>query len=159
MSNISTKRQRIDDTSTDSDNQCITDLLPVGCVVNISEYLHQPSKALFAAAIMLTNPLTSKAIVSSSSTQWHTLDFGDIQESLVEKLVDDDLAIILTCINAKEVVRTLKLTYCVNIKGHGLNPLSGSTVLEKIDLSLVRQRNMPDHQNPRISDEVVLPIG
>jgi len=53
--------------------------------------------------------------------------------------------------------RTLKLTHCVNIKGHGLKPLSGSTVLEKIDLSLVHQRNMPDH-SPILSDKVVLPI-
>ena len=158
MSTSNSKRQRIDDTSSDSDTQRITDLLPAGCLVNISEYLHQPSKAIFAAAIMMTNPSISKAIVSSTTTQWHTLDFGDTEESLVEKLMDDDLANILTCINAKEAVRTLKLTYCVNIKGHGLKPLSGSTVLEKIDLSLVHQRNMPDHMNQRISDKVVLPI-
>jgi len=158
MSTTSTKRQRIDDTSTDSDTHRITDLLPAGCIVNISEYLHQPSKAIFASAIMLTNPSISKAIVSSSTTQWHTLDFGDIEESLVEKLVDDDLANILTCINAKQLTRTLKLTYCVKIKGCGLSPLSGSTVLEKIDLSLARQRNKPDRIKPRISDEAVLPI-
>jgi len=101
MSNSSTKRQRIDNTSTGSNTQRITDL-PVGCIVNISEYLHQPSKAILAAAIMMTSPLISNAIVSASTTQWHTLDFGDIQENLVEKLMDDDLANILTCINAKE---------------------------------------------------------
>lgn len=157
--NVGTKRQRIDDASTGSDTHRITDLLPVGCLVNISEYLHQPSKAILAAAIMTTNPLISNAIVSASTTtQWHTLDFGDIEKILVEKLVDDDLANILTCINAKEAIRTIKLTYCMNIKGHGLNPLSGSTVLEKIDLSLARQRNLSDHINPRISEKAVLPI-
>ena len=54
---------------------------------------------------------------------------------------------------------TLKLTGCVNITGAGLDPLRGSVVLEKIDLSLVAEHKSPVLDlEPLISCEHVLPI-
>lgn len=37
----------------------------------------------------------------------------------------------------------LKLTHCFSVVGHGLEPLRGSTVLERIDLGLVRTFEVP----------------
>lgn len=51
------------------------------------------------------------------------LDFGDIEKSLAKKLTDDDLRSALTCMNARDHVKTLKLSGCVNIAGCGLEPL------------------------------------
>jgi hypothetical protein len=42
------------------------------------------------------------------------------------------------------------LAGCVNIIGHGLEPIRGSLVLEQIDLSLIGE--------PLISEDAVLPI-
>ena len=57
----------------------------------------------------------TKAIVSS--TQWETLDFEDIEKSLATKLVDADIFAVLRSINAKDMLRKLKLVGCVKYFG------------------------------------------
>ena len=74
----------------------------------------------------------STAIVSAS--QWDILDFEEIERELANKLADDDISEILKCINAHDVLKRLKLCGCINIIGHGLNPLRGSVVLELLDI-------------------------
>eukprot|EP00984_Skeletonema_dohrnii_P016512 scaffold7349_cov129-Skeletonema_dohrnii-CCMP3373.AAC.17 len=71
--------------------------------------------------------------------QWDVLDFVDIPMSLASRLSDDDLGAVLVCVDAKNKLKRLKLTHCINIVGHGLGPLRGSVVVEKIDLGLYRQ--------------------
>eukprot|EP00985_Skeletonema_marinoi_P006094 scaffold2645_cov96-Skeletonema_marinoi.AAC.1 len=66
-----------------------------------------------------------------------TLDFEDIEEDLAIKLSDGDISAVLTCIDAVNRLKTLKLTNCINIIGVGLEPLRGSSIIEQIDLSLV----------------------
>eukprot|EP00985_Skeletonema_marinoi_P009150 scaffold4229_cov136-Skeletonema_marinoi.AAC.3 len=78
-----------------------------------------------------------------NSRQWEVLDFVDIPVSLASRLSDDDLGAILVCIDAKHKLQQLKLTHCIKIVGHGLEPLRGSTVVEKLDLGLVRQFEAP----------------
>ena len=57
------------------------------------------------------------------------------------------------------MLKKLKLCGCVNITGHGLNPLRGSVALEQIDISLVRKHENPFNiKPPKISQEVVVPI-
>ena len=145
----------------------ITDL-PIGVLTNVASFLPKPSRALFA--ISLTAPSsswqdtrkekqlseTSKAIMSPSS-QWEILDFEEDEESLAEKLNDEDLFAVLTCI--KQTVQRLKLTGCTNITGRGLAPLQFSTALELIDLSLLKQHEDASTMiESRINQEVVLSI-
>lgn len=53
---------------------------------------------------------------------------------MASKLTDDDLRDTLLCVNAGDKLKRIKLTNCVSITGHGLEPLRGSSVLEQIDL-------------------------
>jgi len=55
--------------------------------------------------------------------------------SLCSKLDDIDLKAVLICIDARNNVKSLKLTGAANIRGRGLEPLMGSKVIERIDLS------------------------
>lgn len=91
--------------------------------------------------------------------QWGILDFADIEKSLASRLTDDDIGAILVCIDAKNNLKRLKLAHCFNVVGHGLNPLRRSTILEKIDMGLVRQFEAPEMlDGARISQEVVFDI-
>mmetsp|Transcript_416 Transcript_416/g.955 ORF Transcript_416/g.955 Transcript_416/m.955 type:complete len:470 (-) Transcript_416:156-1565(-) len=85
----------------------------------------------------------SKQLDEYYDRQWEVLDFVDIPVSLASRLSDDDLGAILVCIDAKHKLQQPKLTHCINIVGHGLEPLRGSTVVEKLDLGLVRQFEAP----------------
>ena len=148
MSMGSKKRRK-----TAGDSLHITDL-PIGFLVDVVSYLSRPSCALFAVAMSAPSPswqnynlvyqpsATTKAIVSS--TQWETLDFEGVEKDLAAKLADADIFAVLQCTNAKDMLRKLKLAGCVNITGGGLMPLTGSIVLEQIDLSLVGKHEKPD---------------
>jgi len=129
-----------------------------------------PSRALLAVAFNAPSSSSwndydlhrqssiSKAIVSAQ--QWDVLDFEDIEKDLAQQLTDDDVYATLTCINARDVLKRLKLCGCTNIKGIGLNPLRGSTVLvEQIDISLVGRYDNPyPAPESKISEEAVAPI-
>ena len=138
--------------------------LPVGILVNVSTYLSKPSRALFALAMEISSSSSlssssniSKAIVSS--TQWDALDFQDIEENLANKLTDDDMNEILTCINAQVVLKKLKLTGCINIEGRGLNSLRNSSVLEQIDISLAPMYGCQElSSEPKISQNIIISI-
>ncbi|KAL7526135.1 hypothetical protein ACHAWF_001642 [Thalassiosira exigua] len=139
--------------------------LPDPLIANISLYLATPARALFAASMTapsssweasgwkLKPNATSKAIVSAHrlvkmksrfdseprkeiSQPWDILFLNDLEKSLLNKLTDGDIGAMLACINAKENLRWLRLTYCTNITGSGLAPLWGSTRLSTIDLTL-----------------------
>jgi len=128
-----------------------------------------PSRALLAVAFNAPSSSSwndydlhrqssiSKAIVSAQ--QWDVLDFEDIEKDLAQQLTDDDVYATLTCINARDVLKRLKLCGCTNIKGIGLNPLRGSTVLvEQIDISLVGRYDNPyPAPESKISEEAVAP--
>ncbi len=68
------------------------------------------------------------------SYEWDFLDFKDIDKSLAKKLSDDDIGGVLVCIDAINTIKVLKLKGCINVVGHGLEPLRGSRVLEQLDL-------------------------
>lgn len=151
--------------------------LPDALIAHVAVYLATPSRAIFAAA--MTAPSSSwqratrtqhalspasRAILDSQRGESedeprNELDFEDVETSLARKLTDDDVCAILTCTNAKEELETLKLAGCVNIVGCGLEPLRGSTRLELLDLSCVKQHEQ-DYRWRRLSlsQEIVLPI-
>ena len=98
--------------------------------------------------------MTNQVILSLQSTDddddddgacccWTSLDFGDIEQSLANKLSDDDVHGLLICIDAANRLKILKLPGCINILGTGLIPLVGSTVLQQMDLSLVKRQETP----------------
>mmetsp|Transcript_1348 Transcript_1348/g.2166 ORF Transcript_1348/g.2166 Transcript_1348/m.2166 type:complete len:481 (-) Transcript_1348:79-1521(-) len=147
----------------------IYDLLPGGMLKEVANYLQAPSRILFAIAI--TPPVGSPYDIimsrcrprvrhsSIEGNDWHTLDFGDIEEDLAAKLSDDDISKALLHIDAANKVKRLRLTNCVNINGSGLSPLFGCTSIEQIDLSLVGAHKLPQlDPEPALSDKMVLPI-
>jgi hypothetical protein len=143
--NDSSKRRRIlgDAASHDA---CLSDL-PSGVLTHVANYLDAPSRLFFAASLTTHQIATASderntAIVDN---EWSTLDFGDIEKDLAARLSDRDISAVLICIDAVNRVKKLKLTNCIHIKGVGLEPLRGSTIIEQIDLSLVGK-----HQSPRL---------
>eukprot|EP00984_Skeletonema_dohrnii_P019761 scaffold9511_cov182-Skeletonema_dohrnii-CCMP3373.AAC.18 len=71
---------------------------------------------------------------------WEEINFGDNELDLCIELRDDDIAGMLACINSVQNLKKLYLTYCEFITGRGLEPLRGSAVLERLDLSLAGER-------------------
>ena len=160
-SNSTNKRRR-----TASDTLHITDL-PVGIFVDVSAHSSKPSRAIFAAAITapssswqndnLMHRLSDRSRAIVSPLQWDVLDFEDVSKDLANKLTDDDIYAILKCICAQDVLKRLKLCGCINIEGHGLNPLMGSVVIEQIDFSLVRKHEKQKIESKRrISLEAIV---
>lgn len=167
----SNKRRR---TAAPPPDLCIADL-PDIILVDVASYLTTPSCALFAVAMTApsiswyknrhreVNQLssdTTKVIISSiGPDKKEVLDFEDIEKSLAKKLTDDDVSAVLICIDAANNLKTLKLAGCVNITGHGLEPLRGSLSLKQIDLRFTKKYEIPELKPaPMISDVAILPI-
>lgn len=148
----------------------LTDL-PVEALISVADYLPKPAIALFATA--LTAPSESwesnwwqqpstltKAIVESPvGDGWEELDFACLDESLAEKLSDEDLDAVLVCTDAIHKLKRLKLAGCINITGSGLDSLMGSSVLEQIDLTMTKEfENSIMKTRTLICGDEVLPI-
>ena len=130
--------------------------LPIGALSHVSSYLPSISRALFAVALNFHDVDSSSAIVGEKQD---FLDFGDIEKESAAKLTDDNVRSVLLSIDAVNNLKTLWLTNLLNITGVGLEPLRGSSIIEKIDLSLVGDNESPDlSPAPPISCAEVLPI-
>ena len=132
--------------------------LPIGALSHVSNYLPSlPSRALFAVALNYSRDIDSNSAIVGD--QKDVLDFGNIEKELAAKLTDDDVRNVLLAINAVSNLKTLRLTNLLNITGICLEPMRGSTTIEKIDLSLVGDHESPDLSPvPPISCMEVLPI-
>ena len=131
--------------------------LPIGALSHVSSFLVLSSRALFAVALNYCSDIDSSSAIVSD--QRDAFDFGDIEKELAAKLTDDDVKGVLLSIDAINNLKTLRLTNCTNITGIGLEPLRGSTMIEKIDLSLVGDNQTPElSPAPPISCTEVLPI-
>ena len=107
----------------------------------------------------------TKVILASQN--WECLDFGEMNDivpketrwHMCERLKEDDLSGVLACINAKDNLKTLKITGCINITGWGLQLLSGSVILRELDLTQKLYSYDPEEFNSdKLSEDVVLPI-
>ena len=158
-----TKRRRTNDDSISN----ISDL-PDLMLTNITKYLSKPSIPLFAVAVSTQSSSatsnesitwqptsTSNAIITGAYGERHTLDFGEIEETLASKVTDDHVRDILICIDAINNLKVLKLIGCINIQGHGLNPLRGSLVLECIESHKPQLINDDNPPQLRLSPNVV----
>ena len=108
--------------------------LPNEVVVHSAAYLPLPSRALLAVS-QYCSPEAAQAIIAQ--TKWESLDFGLLDTETASKLTDDVLASIPNQINARDNLKTLKLTGCTGIDGSGVNPLRNSTVLQELDLDVI----------------------
>jgi len=107
----------------------------------------------------------SKAVLSMhNGSDWRkkfeVFDFTNAQKSASltksseQRLDDVDLKAVLICMDARNSMKTLKLSRCINIVGHGLQPLVNSSVLQMIDLSLEVDHNV----SINLSENAVFPI-
>jgi len=163
---ISSKRRKTAATAT---NIRINDL-PDGILTNVATYLAVPSVVMFAIAVTqdgASQTQTSNAIMSAATSnedeqqqQLTVFDFGDIDKTLAAKLTDDHITTILKFIDASAAnLKTLKLAGCVNITGSCLDTIRSSTVLEQLDISLVRMQENPVlDPEPLLSESIVIPI-
>lgn len=160
--NSSNKRIRRDDTNNTMQLQ-LSDL-PEGILPKVASYLSNTSCvsfaiSLFDAPISQEPSAFSKAIINSSVEGWESVDFKDIQDICGCNLSDADIRWVLLAIDGVDKIKSLKFTNCTEITGIGLQPLTGSTMLEKIDLSLVGIHQNPTiDPEPPISVELVVPI-
>ena len=167
----SSKRRKIQatDASSQSTICVIYDLIPGGILKEVAKFLAPPSRILFATAItpppstpydrMMCRFRPSISRSSIAGDEWHTLDFGEIEEELAAKLSDEDIRKVLLHIDAANKVKRLFLTNCTNITGSCLSPLLGCTSIEQIDLSLVGVHKSPRLDPlPPLSSDLVLPI-
>ena len=82
---------------------------------------------------------------------WEHLDFVDVEKNLANNLTDADIHAVLVYINAKQKLKSLKLTGCIKTSGEGWEPLWGSSVLEQIDMSLLKK-----HEKTNVLMEILL---
>ena len=136
-----------------------------------NEWNKKVSPILAWAKVTKREPSSATRVIVSSHT-WESLDyieFGGVlgetgvtcshRRMLCEKLKDDDVAGVLACINARTHLRTLGISGCKSITGRGLRPLSGSLVLEQVDL----RHKMVDYPvieeySTALSEVFVLPV-
>ena len=84
---------------------------------------------------------------------------NDVREGVASTLTDRDLKHILVAVDAVNNLKRLILTHCGKIRGHGLEPIRGSSTLVAIDLSLMaRYESPPEDHDHSLSIEVVIPI-
>ena len=56
---------------------------------------------------------------SKYEERWRELDFGNLGESVANKLTDGDICGVLLCTDALNNLQRLWLTYCINVTGRG----------------------------------------
>ena len=84
---------------------------------------------------------------------WEALDFEEPGcADFLLRMSDDDLGAALACIDAKNKLKRLRIGWCVNITGSGLEPLRGAKELQQLDLSNI------DRSSEKFSEGVALPI-
>ena len=150
-------RARLQRININSNKSSLTILdVPIEAMKHIAAFLPAPSQAILAISFELSRNETQDFVMGNN---WRTLDFGEIEKSLAEKLTDADVRSILLCIDSVRKVRKLRMTNCINITGFGLEPLRGSRIMEHIDLSLVPDHTSPSlYPEPPLSQIFVLPI-
>ena len=159
----SCKRRRVVAGNASSSGVVKIDNLPIEPLTCVANFLSLPSRAMFAVALATTHFSDNGSYTESSrkiiGDRFDTLDFGQIEKGLAAKLNDNDIHDILRCVDAVNKLKILRLTNCVNISGAGLEPLRGSAIIERINLTTVAecedQRSRPELP---ISCELVLPI-
>ncbi|KAL7449802.1 hypothetical protein ACHAWC_001820, partial [Mediolabrus comicus] len=119
--------------------------VPTEALQHVASFLAAPSQVMFGLHVAAAEDksLNKRSFAIAEEQSWDTLDFGEIEKEVASRLSDDDIKAVLWCIDAGNKVKRLRLTNCFNVTGSCLEPLSGSEVIEQIDMSLVG-----DHKEP-----------
>ena len=146
--------------------------LPDHLLVEVASFLRKESRALWAVAMGAPSSNWSASRVPIAACgkiltlmrenwrdEWAAFDCGDFSCDSTDGrgLSDDDLGAVLICIDGARSVESLYLTGCTRLTGKGIGPLRGSTVLKRIDISLVKTS---DHRPDACALELdqVLPV-
>ena len=107
-------------------------------ITSVASYLPKISRVLLAIALTGNNgheSTTSKAILSAPEQEdeeyWETLDFEELER-------DEHISTILKYTDATNKLKSIKMTGCTSILGHGLAPIRASTAIKRMDLVLVK---------------------
>jgi hypothetical protein len=135
------------------------DDVPTEALQHVASFLAAPSQVMFGLHVAAAEDksLNKRSFAIAEEQSWDTLDFGEIEKDVASRLTDDDIKAVLWCIDAGNKVKRLRLTNCVNITGSCLEPLSGSEVIEQIDMSLVGDHEEPiplETWHPPLNEEV-----
>ena len=180
-------KNKMDIKTTKRRKVCYPDIcdLPDGTLLHMVSFLSKPSRALLALALTTDSKsyrkidwLIGKNKISSSILawakvvkrepspaskviltyeKWDSLDFAEFTYGKENQLSDDDIAGVLTCINARGNLKSLKITGCTQITGQGLQPLFRSTILQQVNLTHKIRAPFEDVESC-ISELFVLPI-
>lgn len=128
--------------------------LPFELLTKVLEFSTLPERLHVARG---NHELLQRVTVECSSL-WVKIDFSPFQEQCKkqslgrgESLLDSMLRGLLVRVNARETTTYLSLQGCTEIVGHGLEPMRGSHVLERINLDVG-----PFHQ--ALDEQVILDI-
>ena len=138
------------------------DDLPDLLLVEVASFLRKECRALWAVSMSAPSEhWSTSSVVSGKGKQiltlqrenwqkeWQEFEFlnfhlqqWDLRSGIALSLSDDDLKAVLICIGAATNVRSMYLSVTDlggdnRLTGRGLEPLSGSTALRRIDISLV----------------------
>ncbi|EJK52521.1 hypothetical protein THAOC_28189, partial [Thalassiosira oceanica] len=158
------KRRRLDGPGVES--------LPGHLLVEAASFLRRESRALWAVSMGAPSSRWSAPRAPTAAgrqiltllredwrDEWAAFDFGDFlcDSNDGRRLSDDDLGAVLVCIDGARSVRSLRLTGCSLLAGREIGPLRESTVLKRVDISLVKTR---DHRPDACGLELdqVLPV-
>ena len=169
------KRRRLDGPGVGS--------LPDHLLVEVASFLRKESRALWAvsmgapschwSAARAPTPAGRKVLTllrEDWRDEWAVFDFGDFlrpqssngffHSNTIGGLSDDDLQAVLICIDGARSVKSLYLTGCTRLTGRGISPLRESTILERVDISLVMTRDYrpEDKRSCGLELDQVLPV-
>lgn len=72
---------------------------------------------------------------------------NNIGKAILEKKVtDENISSVLTLFDAANKLKSPKMTGCISILGHGLEPLRESSVIQRLDLVIERHRKEPYYE-------------
>ena len=133
--------------------------IPTEALQHVASFLAAPSQVMFGLHVAAAEDklLNKRSFAIAEEQSWDILDFGEIEKEVASRLTDDDIRAVLWCIDAGNKVKRLRLTNCFNVTGSGLEPLSGSEVIEQIDMSLVGDHEEPiplETWHPPLNEEV-----
>ena len=94
-------------------------------------------------------------VYRESSWLWQDIDFAKVSQA--NRLTDSSLLTLLTNVNAVNVTTTLSLMGCTSVRGYGLGALSGSSVMEQVELRQ-RQEEITSFGSTGLDDKFVTSV-
>jgi hypothetical protein len=99
--------------------------LPIDIMVKVLDFTDLTTKVKLAGC----NSTLQNRVYRECSLAWQSIRFP-----LSRILTDENVSRLLTRVNAREVTKSLDLSFCPSIEGRGLLPLRNSRVLETVDI-------------------------